>query len=84
MNELVEFLNKLDSCECDLVVLTFISDDRLYCRFFQGGVYKDRMFLNDSNIIAQLRAVCGEGEEIDTVGISKLRKVLSTQANDPA
>ncbi|WP_299700515.1 hypothetical protein [uncultured Pontibacter sp.] len=84
MNELVKFLGKLDSCECDLVVLTFISDDRLYCRFFQGGMYKDRMFINNEGIIAQLRAVCGEGEEIDTVGISKLREVFSTQASDPA
>ncbi|EJF11490.1 MULTISPECIES: hypothetical protein [Pontibacter] len=84
MDELVEFLSKLDTCECDLVVLTFISDDRLYCRFFQGGVYKDRMFVNDPDIIVKLRAVCGEGEEIDTVGISKLRKVLSTQGSEPA
>lgn len=84
MSELTEFLAKLESCECDLIVLTFISDDRLYCRFFKGGLYRDRMFVNEQSIISQLRTFSGEGEEIDAMGISKLRQIVSsTQSNAP-
>ncbi|GHA81414.1 hypothetical protein GCM10007389_39960 [Pontibacter akesuensis] len=37
MNELREFLSLLNAC--DLIVLTLVSTDRLYCRFFLGGLY---------------------------------------------
>ncbi|PVY42219.1 hypothetical protein [Pontibacter virosus] len=84
MSELTEFLQKLESCECNLIVLTYIGDERLYCRFFKDGLYKDRMFITDQSIITQLRSVSGEGEEIDTNGISKLQKLVSSaQANAP-
>ncbi|MDO6391771.1 hypothetical protein Q4E40_16665 [Pontibacter sp. BT731] len=65
-------------------MLTFISDERLYCRFFKGGLYRDRMFISEPAIINELRTVCGEGEEIDASGIGKLRKLVSsTQADAP-
>ncbi|PVY43142.1 hypothetical protein [Pontibacter virosus] len=85
MSELTAFISKLDTCDCDLIVLTFIGEERLYCRFFKGGLYKDRMFINDEAVMAKLCAVCGEGEEIDAAGIKKLREMFSpSQANDPA
>ncbi|MCP2044296.1 hypothetical protein [Pontibacter sp. HSC-36F09] len=84
MSELTELLQKLETCECDLIVLTFVGEDRLYCRFFKDGLYKDRMFISEQNIITELRNVSGEGEEIDASGISKLRKLVSSaQADAP-
>ncbi|WP_439881647.1 hypothetical protein ACSX1A_00525 [Pontibacter sp. MBLB2868] len=77
MSALIEFLKKIESNDCDLIVLTSIGGERLYCRFFKGGLYKDRMFVNEENIMATLLAVCGEGEEIDASGVSRLRKMFT-------
>ena len=72
MNELTEFLNKLTAC--DLIVLTPVSTDRIYCRYFHQGLYKDRMFVTDPNLIAELNELSGEGDEVDIIGVAKLKQ----------
>ncbi|PRY15531.1 hypothetical protein CLV24_102152 [Pontibacter ummariensis] len=74
MSELKEFLDKLSACDCNLVVLTLISANRVYCRLFKDGQYIDRVFVNDPLIVTELYKLCGRGEEIDADGIAKLRQ----------
>ncbi|MCC9169149.1 hypothetical protein [Pontibacter harenae] len=74
MNELTEFLNRISAC--DLIVLTLVSADRLYCRFFREGLYRDRMFVSDPVLLAELMKLSGKGEEISTAGIAKLKQTF--------
>ncbi|MFD2515924.1 hypothetical protein ACFSRY_18780 [Pontibacter locisalis] len=73
MSELTDFLNKLSACS--LIVLTAASEERLYCRFFLNGVYMDGMFVSAPALVAQLRQLQGEGEEIDSRGIVLLKQL---------
>lgn len=72
MDELSDFLEKLKNC--NLIVLTIISDDRTYSRFFLKGVYTGRMYVSDPTILEKLQLLKGEGDEIDTKGVSKLKQ----------
>ncbi|MFD3003954.1 hypothetical protein ACFS7Z_26595 [Pontibacter toksunensis] len=74
MSELTEFLNRLT--HCDMLVLTLVSTDRLYCRFFLGGLYQDRMFLADPLLMAELNLLMGEGEVVDAGGIARLKQTF--------
>lgn len=53
-----------------------INTDRVYCRFFKEGIYKDRMYITEPFIVAELYSICGEGEEIDASGIAKLKRKI--------
>lgn len=72
MSELTDFLNKLGNC--DLIVLTLVSADRIYCRFLLEGQYMDRLYVSESLLIAELKSLCGQGEAIDASGIAKLKQ----------
>ncbi|WP_162056126.1 hypothetical protein [Pontibacter pamirensis] len=67
MSELTELLSRLTTC--DMLVLTHVSTDRLYCRFFLHGLYQDRMFLSDPLLM-------GEGEVVDAGGVARLKQTF--------
>jgi len=74
MRELNGFLTKLAAC--DLIVLTRVSQERVYCRFFLNGQYVERMFVTEPALVAELSSLCGEGEEITASGVAKLKEML--------
>lgn len=74
MTELAEFLNKLNTS--DLIVLTIISSDRLYCRFFLKGQYTDRMYVADAILIAHITKLSGEGDSINADGVANLKSIF--------
>ncbi|WP_162055820.1 hypothetical protein [Pontibacter pamirensis] len=74
MSELTEFLTRLT--DCDMLVLTLVSTNRLYCRFFLHGLYQDRMFLSDPLLMAELSLLMGEGEVVDAGGIARLKQTF--------
>ncbi|MCC9166441.1 hypothetical protein [Pontibacter harenae] len=76
MNTLTDFYDKLDNC--DVIALTLISSDRLYCRFFKDNLYKSRVFVSDPTLIAELSQLCGKGEIVDTKGVAKLKQAALT------
>ena len=72
MSESVGLLKKFD--KCDLVVLTPVSKDRTYCRFFLDGLYQDRMFVSGPLLLARLHQLVGEGQVINGSGIARLKQ----------
>ncbi|RDV15456.1 hypothetical protein DXT99_08145 [Pontibacter diazotrophicus] len=74
MSERTGFLNNLD--KCNLVVLTPVSKDRTYCRFFLDGLYMDRMYVSDPALVAKLSQLSGKGEEISTGGVARLKQLF--------
>ncbi|RDV15474.1 hypothetical protein DXT99_08235 [Pontibacter diazotrophicus] len=74
MSELADFTDKLNYC--DLIVLTWVSRDRIYCRFFLSGIYMDRMYVSDEGILSHLHRLCGVGDEISTSGVAELKQLF--------
>lgn len=72
MLELADFLTKVN--QCDLIVLTSTTE-RAYCRFFCKGLYIDRMYVHNKDLLAALLPLVGEGDEIDATGIVKLKQL---------
>lgn len=58
-------------------MLTLVSIDRLYCRFFLNGLYQGRMLVSDPFLMAELNHLIGEGEVIERTGVAKLKESLS-------
>lgn len=75
MNELAGFLKKLNNC--DLIVLTPISDERMYCRLFLNGVYSGKLYVSDPVILAELHLLKGEGDKVDAEGVTNLKSKYS-------
>ncbi|MER2999215.1 hypothetical protein [Pontibacter populi] len=73
MPELTKFLTTLT--KADLLILT-CSADRTYCRFFNGGMYLDRMYVTNPALLAELHPLMGEGDEINIEGIAKLKQLF--------
>ncbi|TXK29476.1 hypothetical protein FVR03_20635 [Pontibacter qinzhouensis] len=70
MQALTTFYEKLTSC--DLLVLTPVTEDRSYCRFYSCGVYLDRLFITDKELLSDLKELSLEDEVIDAEGVRQL------------
>ena len=75
VGELVTFIKMLSSC--DFLAVTPISDERYYCRFYTSGLYNDRMFVTDSDLLEDLNHLTEGDEVVDTKGITHLKKKYS-------
>ncbi len=71
---MTDFIDKLNYC--DLMVLTWVSRDRIYCRFFLNGIYMDRMYVSDAAILAHLHRLCGVGDEVSANGVAELKQLF--------
>lgn len=74
MSERTDFIDKLNYC--DLIVLTHVSRDRIYCRFFLHGVYMDRIYISDGVVLSHLHRLCGVGDEISLNGVAELKQLF--------
>lgn len=74
MRELADFIDNLNYC--DLMVLTWVSRDRIYCRFFLNGIYMDRMYVSDEVILSHLHRLCGVGDEVSANGVAELKQLF--------
>ncbi|MFT2007737.1 hypothetical protein ACMA1I_03615 [Pontibacter sp. 13R65] len=76
MQALATFYEKLSTC--DLIVLTPVSEERCYCRFYSCGVYLDRLFITDRNLLAELQELRLEDDVIDAEGVKQLLDKFGT------
>jgi hypothetical protein len=76
VGELSTFIKMLYSC--DFLAVTPISEERYYCRFYTCGLYNDRMFVTDSNLLQDLNHLTEGDEVVDTNGVSHLKKKYSS------
>ena len=71
MDELVNFSEKL--CTCDFIAITPVSQHRMYCRFYAGGLYVDRMFISHLSLLEDLILLCKDEEVIEETAVERLR-----------
>jgi hypothetical protein len=76
VGELLTFIKMLSSC--DFLAVTPISDERYYCRFYTSGLYNDRMFVTDSDLLEDLNHLADGDEVVDTNGVTHLKKKYSS------
>jgi len=81
MNELIDFAEKLFAC--DFIALTPVTKDRMYCRFYANGLYFDRMFVSNLNLLEELVYLCKDDDEvIDETSITRLKDKYNKMVNE--